>query len=542
MKTRFVRWGSILMAWSVLLWGSSAIAASTATATPDATSQSGNELVLKATTANTPKSPKYKPLGTFTWKDLVLETPLLLGSSFYNTSAIPVDADRTEFGVAGAIVPQVRVGVKLNTGRTLKIVNLVGEYQHDILAGTVYGAPVLGGTGMPHSTSMHTALRKAFLRASFGRYLHLQGGLTTSHWGLGLVANDGTKNWQPGSAQFTDPRGGDRVLRAQLATGPHSANGWMAFIGADQVWDDDILFLEDELKDVATSLGDDKANQIMGAVIYGYKRPNHVGAYVAHRNQMNSAGRRIVATVVDVTGAYETATSAGKLKLAAEAVLVSGKTTMASSPTFPKSDILQLGGVVRASLSGATVGGVLDIVYASGDHNYDDGRQTAFKADPNFDVGMLLFEHVLAAQTGRGVHTASDPDLVGKPSSEIERFPTRGSLSNSIAAFPRLWWSPIKSVELYGGPLIAFSAARTNDPLNSRLAGGAFRNALNGEPGSYLGTELDFGLRYRTYFGGSELTTGAEVAVFAPGTAFNNDSGNPMRPIYGGRFMLQYRL
>jgi hypothetical protein len=90
--------------------------------------------------------------------------------------------------------------------------------------------------------------------------------------------------------------------------------------------------------------------------------------------------------------------------------------------------------------------------------------------------------------------------------------------------------------------LIAFSAARTNDPLNSRLAGGAFRNALNGEPGSYLGTELDFGLRYRTYFGGSELTTGAEVAVFAPGTAFNNDSGNPMRPIYGGRFMLQYRL
>ena len=67
----------------------------------------------------------------------------------------------------------------------------------------------------------------------------------------------------------------------------------------------------------------------MGAVIYGYKQPNHLGAYVAHRNQINSAGRRIVATVVDVTGAYETATSAGKLKLAAEAVLVSGKTTIA---------------------------------------------------------------------------------------------------------------------------------------------------------------------------------------------------------------------
>ena len=102
-------------------------------------------------------------------------------------------------------------------------------------------------------------------------------------------------------------------------------------------------------------------------------------------------------------------------------------------------------------------------------------------------MGMLLYRQVLSAQTGRGVATASDPELVGYPSAGIERFATRGSITNTVAFFPRAYWQPLAGLEVYGGPLVAFNATSNIDPLNTRLAGGSARNALNAKPGTYLG-------------------------------------------------------
>jgi hypothetical protein len=202
----------------------------------------------------------------------------------------------------------------------------------------------------------------------------------------------------------------------------------------------------------------------------------------------------------------------------------------------------QIGGAVRAAARGRHGGAVLDMLFASGDGNPDDDLQTTFKADPNFETGLLLYRQVLAAQTGRAPITAGDPDLVGVPSPGLERVPTRGSPTNSIAVFPRAYVRPIDGLEAYGGALLAWSHAPLYDPLNTRVAGGAFRNALGGAPGNWLGAELDLGARYRMLIRGTELTVGVEGAVFFPGDAFTRADGTPMDPVLGGRALFNYRL
>ena len=97
-------------------------------------------------------------------------------------------------------------------------------------------------------------------------------------------------------------------------------------------------------------------------------------------------------------------------------------------------------------------------------------------------------------------------------------------------------------VEVYGGPLFAFSAQPLIDPFSTKLQGGSIRNALNAEPGDYLGTEIDFGFRLRKLLGTTELTAGAEVGYLLPGSAFKSGTGQDQANVFGARAILEYRL
>jgi hypothetical protein len=101
---------------------------------------------------------------------------------------------------------------------------------------------------------------------------------------------------------------------------------------------------------------------------------------------------------------------------------------------------------------------------------------------------------------------------------------------------------PADGLEIYGGPLLAWSAAPLVDPLNTRVGGGVPHNALGGVPGNLLGVELDLGVRFRMLLHGSELTVGIEGAGLVPGDAFEDVDGNGMGAVLGGRALLQYRL
>ena len=128
------------------------------------------------------------------------------------------------------------------------------------------------------------------------------------------------------------------------------------------------------------------------------------------------------------------------------------------------------------------------------------------------------------------------------PAQNIDRYATRGGATNTVSLFPRFYVRPVHGLEVYGGPRFAWSAVGYADPLNTRLGGGTPRNTLDGVPGSFYGTEVDAGVRYRALLRGVEWTVGAEGGVLVPGSALRDAKGNAMDNIYGGRFLLQFRL
>jgi hypothetical protein len=473
----------------------------------------------------------YRPLLSYRFAGLELSAPLMLAGRAEAVKTFPVDRDGNGFQSGAAISPLFRLAVRLDTVKPLGGKLLVfGEYEHDLPTGTWTSQAPLLGADLPNSTAITTQIRKGWGRFSVGPYLHVGGGFMTSHWGLGLVSNDGAHRWEPGSARFADPRGGNLVLRGFVGLGPLTSSHVAATVAVEKVRADPTL------------LEGDTAWQAIASVIVGHDRPNNVGYFLAHRHQVSPDGSTLDINIADVTGRLSFDLPKAKVTLEAEGALVFGNTTLGATPEIPRSDVLQLGGVLRASVAWEKVGGVFDLVYASGDANGHDGRVLGFHANPNFDTGLLLFRYVQAAQTGRAWATATDPQLVGAAPNGAERLPSRGGMTNAVVLFPRIWARPAKGLEAYFGGLFALAPAKNMDAFNTDIAGGSPRNALGGKPGAYWGTELDLGVRYRLHLLGTQLDAGLEGGVLFPGSALADQTGNAPAPVFGGRAMLGYRL
>ena len=473
----------------------------------------------------------HHPLVAFHPRGLNLSVPLWMAARVETVNAFPVDAkgNLLETGAAGNF--QIRMGVNFDTGRVLAPFQIAVEYEHDLLTGGVGGHGDLDGEGMPNHHGLEQQIRKAALRASLGAFAHIRGGLMTSSWGLGLVANGGDHSWSPGSAAFLDPRGGDRVARLMLATGPVTPMKLVLAAGHDWVMHDD------------NTLEGDTARNIFGSFMLGAGLPTNLGFYAVYRSQENEAGAWTRVTALDMYA--RTQHKLGdevNLTVEAEAAFIVGNTTLSPSPEFIEKSVMQVGAAVRGTVDAGWVGGVLDFLYASGDANLDDATQSAFKPDPNYEQGIIFYRYVLAGMTGRATATASNKDVIGYAAQDLERFPTRESASNTIAIFPRGFIRPFRGMEVYAGPLVILAPSAPTDPFNTKIAGGQSRNALNGDPSHYLGTEIDMGARFRMLLGGTELTLGLEGGVFLPGEGLNDANDERMDPVYGGRFLLGYRL
>lgn len=471
---------------------------------------------------------RQRPLG------VRVEVPLLAVYSFKGAQAVPVDAAGNRFAPDGASDAQFRAGLLIDSGLSYAPLIVRAELEGDIYSGVFAGGDTgdLALVGGPVQQTSSHQLRKGYGRVSMGPFVTVAAGFMTSHWGMGLLANDGAHTWTPGSAYFSDPRGGDRVLRALVASGPWTGADVLFALAVDQVQGDDIFTVKG-----------DKANQIIGSVMMGHEGPRQLGGYYVHREQEAADGKKTTIDAFDVYGKYTHRTVGGvRVTAETEAALITGTTDLGPTADHPTSDVLQFGLAARVKADAGSVGGVFDFLWASGDQDFDEGRQSAFKADPNFEMGLLLFRHVMAAQTARAAVTAADPDLVGVPSEDLDRYPTRGAVSNTAAFFPRLWARPIDGLEVYFGPLVAFSQVPVADPRETRLGGGTARNALGGTPGGYLGTELDVGVRYRLMLGTTRLMLGAEGGVFQPGNAFADVGGALGELTGGGRLLVRYEL
>ena len=513
---------------------------------------------------DTVRDEKYRPLVFIEPGKWDIQMPVYQGARYENTSALLLD--RNNFTLESSYVDVVgRIGLSIDAKDGILPFLLKAEFETDLVSGSFNGPNTDLGIGLSGTRPsralfaddfVNEMLRKAYLQGSMMQYLHLLGGVMTSHWGMGLVANDGAHGWESGNARFHDPRGGDRVIRGMVASGPHGRRHQIfATVGVDKLLNDDAMFDGDE------------GTQIVAAFMYGRGKPKSAGVYFVSRRQVTPA--QILQTaeqkfdvhvaegvtnvnVIDATFKveYNLGNKIGTLTVEGEAAYILGETTLGPSADIVTHKIQQLGIAGRASFAREHYGLILDFLLASGDADLNDEFQSGFKADRNYSMGLLMYRHLMAGHTGRAPVTASDLDIVGIPPQNVDRFATRGSASNTIAFFPRMYWKALKrsqdhfaDLEIYGGPLIAFTAQALIDPFSSKIQGGATRNALNAEPGNYLGTEIDLGLRMRTFlFKQTELTVGAELGYLIPGDAFKSATGQEQDNVFGARAILEYRL
>ncbi|MGK0362954.1 MAG: hypothetical protein ACI9U2_005276 [Bradymonadia bacterium] len=443
---------------------------------------------------------------------------------------IPV-ATGVTFDPGTLITGQARLGLVIDArfGKTFPIV-LHGEIEAYAFSGQQAGTTDVNGIDMPADQSDDIYLRTAFARVSLANLITVGAGVVSFEWGLGLLANGGVQrtDWDAEAAQFSDPYLPDTNLRLLLATGPHGDLGVQVFGFRDTVQVNDSL-----------RPGDD-ATQAGGGIRMGKKGGLSGGLLVVQRTIDAPDSDSLTVNAIDATMRYPMTLDGGAtLTLEGELAYLEGETSFAPSFDHRTRRVQQLGAAVRARLHAGKVGLVIDGVYASGDRNLADGEANNFLADRNYEMGLLLYRYVNAAQSGYAPTTASDPNLIGVPPEDVDRFPTRGGISNTVAFFPRLYYRPLTGLEIYGGPLIAFSEVPIIDPLNTNFAGGSARNALDGAPSRYMGTELDLGIRGQWSRDTLQLRAGIEGAVLLPGGAFNDADGVAQGAIFGGRLTLE---
>jgi hypothetical protein len=274
----------------------------------------------------------YRPLSRFSLKGIRFETPLLANYSLLGSDPIPLGdsiplGNQVSYAPSSASDFQLRVGASLDTLNRFSPFFLRAHYEQDLYTGIFNGGESqVAGIGLPFEQNQQTAsmdtLRKGYIELIAGPFLHIQAGYTVSHWGLGLLANDGAHGWTPGSAYFGDPRGGDQVMRLSVRTGP-----WENFLfvaSYDEVVNDDIM------------LNQDTAKQMIAAVLWGFKQAKQIGFYAVKRDQItpfsqgNRGDKKTNVNVFDLYWKWNWKLfNHAQLEWQTEAVLIS-LTTMAS--------------------------------------------------------------------------------------------------------------------------------------------------------------------------------------------------------------------
>ncbi len=333
-----------------------------------------------------------------------------------------------------------------------------------------------------------------------------------SHWGLGLVADDGAAE-----APFGDQRFGDYVDRIAIRIGGapgDSAHPWAFAVAVDKPVEDDL-----------TRHGwRDHAWNYIASVLYTGES-FRMGVYDAYRLQRNE---RDTNTRINLADVY-LSVRAGEWVADGEAVLAVGNTELVSTPASPsQADVLEHGAALSAGWSSDELDVLLGTGYASGDGNPFDDEVRNFTFDPDFNVGLILFEEYLAGLTAASAYNLGDPALVGSATPGAYLVETRGGVTNAVYLNPRATWREGRDAgwEVKLGVLWARALEDVVDPFASFDAGGAPRNYLGGPVGDHdLGIEVDGGVGYRIHADMLRCFVGVEAGGYWPGGAFRDASG-----------------
>ncbi|MCB9743421.1 MAG: hypothetical protein H6740_12535 [Alphaproteobacteria bacterium] len=380
---------------------------------------------------------------------------------------------------------------RLRAGGIARLQPVTLEIEGDVLMGQLVGQTWdLGSVderhrdtlGITHPYSYQP--RKAFASKRLGP-VKVDAGMMTSHWGLGLLANDGAHD-----PYFGRNDSGDIVLRVMGTTMPVKDKPLVLALAGDRVYYDDIG---------SWIPGDQAIWQGIAAVMWAPPEGLKAGAYSVYRHQQEADDLRATDIgAVDVYLDWSGEAGGVQLRAAAEGATIFGRTTRAQSANSTDGlGVLQLGatGLVSGHVKDGAYGLVLRGGYASGDGDSYDGRTQDFTFDQNFDVGMVMFDEVQGALGAAAYERLLDPSHMGQPPDGAETLVSEGAFRHAVFAQPILEAKPVDWATLRLGAVAAWATAPIADPFYSGRNGGTPTNQLGVKTEGYgMGFELDYGL------------------------------------------------
>jgi hypothetical protein len=376
-------------------------------------------------------------------------------------------------------------------------------------------------------------------------------GQQPSHWGMGLLANDGDH-----PSLFGDYRYGNIVEQVLFATKPLGEKSpFVVALAGNLVFRDNFAILTN---------GDQAFQGILAA--FYEQGPDQLGLYGVYRHQTHdqSSGAYDPYTdaldvgVLDAAGRFarpvdlpdQTAYVFGAFEGALELGSTNEERTIYQPESGNQTSIQAYGGAIDAGFvladrdaavehGGEASDGArpdlwgrfvtqVEVGYASGDANPLDNTEKRFVFDPNHKVGLLLFDEILRWQTARAATAAQDPNLTNaqRPPPGANLLPSNGGVFGAQYVYPTAVYRPRPWLDLKGGAVIAQTTADVVDPYRL-VTQGDYVNYQGGNPRRHdLGIELDAGVEGRFVIGkGLRLQLGGQAGVLFPGGALADAAG-----------------
>ena len=439
-------------------------------------------------------------------KTLELTGEYRLQGSFLSDFA--VDAEGTTIGQSKSLDQRLRFGLGLG-GNNFKF-----AVEWDLFSGQIAGDlwNIPGSVDARHREKLAAITADGFVprRAAAlfsGTWASVEVGLVTSHWGLGMLSNDGAHEPFFGRNDF-----GDRVVRLRgtfkplyARSEPHPGrDGLMLTVGADWVIDDDnASFSKHQL-----------AFQGLASLVYADAAGKRLGIYTVYRHQRELVEERETnVLVVDAYGdlhvqIWDTGWSA---RFALEAAAILGTTDRSLSyEERSRLGIAQAGltGIASLRAPGEKLQFHLRGGWASGDGQPDDEVSHDFTFDRDFDTGMVLFDQLQGGVAAANHVLLSDPEHGGSPPDGVDAVVTEGAFRRGLFVQPIVQVSPLSWLDAKVGVMVGVASTPVRHSCYSFRAGGTPRTHHNEEPqGPMLGAELNWAVRI-----GGALPFGGDMA------------------------------
>ncbi len=366
-------------------------------------------------------------------------------------------------------------------------------------------------------------------------------GRTSFPWGTGMLANDGGFASNLGDDAFGGQDFGDAWTGSVVDRVALSATPWRpdADAGAKRGLGALVAFDRVVRDDQAQRKNGDNAIALVGGLRWRLRRAEMGGLVVRRWQQDGDApvplGESAPPTwttrvlPVDVWAKVELTNpeNAHHVGIEGEFVWIQGETTRLQVPEAwdAPAEVRSVGGIfrVRTDHDPQRLSTRLDFLYASGDNDPRDAVARTFSFHTDYNVGMLLFEHVMPLVTARTADRVADPALLAVIPEGVRHTISPGAFSNAMALNPVVRWRPVDTLDVRVGWLAARGAGDVVDVYHTALNGGYNRTFGDGDPDNRgLGHEFDLGLAWTALLPGqTSATVGIEGAILRPGSALS---------------------